>query len=99
MMNAFRQQFIVRSVYVSVVYAGSIANRPLEWYFRRSDDRAGKSVEVMKKLIVQRNLKLDEYESAYEAPWLYILLMFKTISRSDSKGGRSSRRNQGALSG
>ncbi|KAJ8586226.1 AAA-domain-containing protein [Rhizopogon salebrosus TDB-379] len=36
----------------------------IRWYFGRSDDRRGKSAEVMKKLIGQRNLKLDEYERA-----------------------------------
>ncbi|OJA11899.1 hypothetical protein AZE42_07650 [Rhizopogon vesiculosus] len=36
----------------------------IRWYFKRSDDRTGKSAEVVKKLIGQRNLKLDEYERA-----------------------------------
>ncbi|KAG0697638.1 P-loop containing nucleoside triphosphate hydrolase protein [Suillus ampliporus] len=36
----------------------------IRWYFRRSDDRTTKSAEAIKKLIGQKNLKLDEYERA-----------------------------------
>lgn len=36
----------------------------IRWYFRRSDDRTAKSAEAIKKLIGQKNLKLDEYERA-----------------------------------
>lgn len=36
----------------------------IRWYFKRSDDRTTKSAEAIKKLIGQKNLKLDEYERA-----------------------------------
>lgn len=36
----------------------------IRWYFKRSDDRSTKSAEAIKKLIGQKNLKLDEYERA-----------------------------------
>lgn len=36
----------------------------IRWYFKRSDDRTTKSAEAIKKIIGQKNLKLDEYERA-----------------------------------
>ncbi|KAG1719101.1 ATPase [Suillus lakei] len=36
----------------------------VRWYFKRSDDRTTKSAEAIKKLVGQKNLKLDEYERA-----------------------------------
>lgn len=36
----------------------------VRWYFKRSDSLTTKSAEAVKKLIGQKNLKLDEYERA-----------------------------------
>ncbi|KAG1844632.1 ATPase [Suillus subalutaceus] len=36
----------------------------IRWYFKRSDNLTTKSAEAIKKLIGQKNLKLDEYERA-----------------------------------